>query len=91
MNDPATAPSVAHRRETLRKLSAGDPAPPELPLAVAAFTSVLTNEPAEVGAELASRALLPDGSARRFGRQTVVLLRNVVLADDVLTALGRAI
>jgi DNA-binding CsgD family transcriptional regulator len=58
MNDPATAPSVAHRLEALRDLAAGHPAPPELPLAVAAFTSVLTNEPAEVGAELASRALL---------------------------------
>jgi DNA-binding CsgD family transcriptional regulator len=63
MNDPATAPSVAHRRQTLRELSAGNPAPPELPLAVAAFTSVLTNEPAEVGAELASRALLAGRSA----------------------------
>ena len=63
MNDPATAPSVADRRETLRKLSAGHPAPPELPLAVAAFTSVLTNEPAEVGAGLANRALLAEPTA----------------------------
>ena len=58
MNDPATAPSAALRREALRVRAADDrEAPPEL-LAVAAFTSVLTNEPAEVGAELASRALL---------------------------------
>src|SRR5947207_1007852 len=63
MNDPGTAPSVALRRETLRERVAGHPAPPELPLAVAAFTSILTNEPAEVGAELATRALLAGGSA----------------------------
>ena len=67
MNDPATAPSVAHRRQTLLRLTAGDPAPPELPLAVAAFTSVLTNEPAEVGAELAGRALLAGRNAPASG------------------------
>jgi DNA-binding CsgD family transcriptional regulator len=63
MNDPATAPSVALRSKTLRERVAGHPAPPELPLAVAAFTSILTNEPAEVGAELATRALLAGDSA----------------------------
>jgi DNA-binding CsgD family transcriptional regulator len=63
MCDPVTAPSLALRRERLRERAAGNPAPPELPLAVAAFTSILTNEPAEVGAELASRALLAGGSA----------------------------
>jgi DNA-binding CsgD family transcriptional regulator len=63
MNDPATAPSVARRRETLRERVGGHPAPPELPLAVAAFTSILGNEPAEVGAELATRALLAGDSA----------------------------
>jgi DNA-binding CsgD family transcriptional regulator/tetratricopeptide (TPR) repeat protein len=63
MNDPATAPSVALRRETLRERVARHPAPPELPLAVAAFTSVLSNEPAEVGAELATHALLAGDSA----------------------------
>ena len=58
MNDPVTAPSVALRREALRERAAGHPAaPPEL-LAAAAFISVLTNEPAEVGADLATRALL---------------------------------
>jgi DNA-binding CsgD family transcriptional regulator/tetratricopeptide (TPR) repeat protein len=58
MNDPVTAPSVALRRETLRKRAASDPAaPPEL-LAAAALISILTNEPAEVGADLATRALL---------------------------------
>jgi DNA-binding CsgD family transcriptional regulator len=58
MNDPATAPSVSHRRERLRELTAGQTAPGELPVAVAAFVSVLMNEPAEVGAELAGRALV---------------------------------
>jgi len=63
MNDPGSAPSVALRREALGERVAGHPAPPELPLAVAAFTSILTNEPAEVGAELATRALLAGDSA----------------------------
>ena len=67
MNDPATAPSVAHRRQTLLGLTAGEPTPPELPLAVAAFTSVLMNEPAEVGAELAGRALLARRNAPASG------------------------
>jgi DNA-binding CsgD family transcriptional regulator/tetratricopeptide (TPR) repeat protein len=58
MNDPVTAPSVALRRETLREQAASDPTvPPEL-LAAAALISILTNEPAEVGADLASGALL---------------------------------
>jgi DNA-binding CsgD family transcriptional regulator len=57
MSDPARGPSGALRCETLRDRAAGHPpAPPEL-LAAAAFVSVLRNEPAEVGAELASRAL----------------------------------
>jgi DNA-binding CsgD family transcriptional regulator len=63
MNDPAAAPSVALRSDRLRERVAGHPAPLELPLAVAAFTSILTNELAEVGAELATRALLAGGSA----------------------------
>ena len=57
MNDPVVAASVAGRGQALRERAASDrSAPPEL-LAVAAFTSVLTNEPAEVGADLATRAL----------------------------------
>jgi len=70
MNDPVTAPSVAFRRETLRERAAADPAaPPEL-LAAAALISILTNEPAEVGADLATGALLaadggPSGSDAR--------------------------
>jgi DNA-binding CsgD family transcriptional regulator len=65
MNDPATMPSVSVRRETLRELAAEHPAPPAELLAAAAFISVLTNEPAEVGAELATRALRAGDSALR--------------------------
>lgn len=70
LNDAATAPLLALRAERLRERAARDPsAPPEL-LAVAAFTSILTNEPAGVGAALATRALTagagaPPGSAGR--------------------------
>jgi DNA-binding CsgD family transcriptional regulator len=57
MNDPVAASSMAVRGQALRERAARDrTAPPEL-LAVAAFTSVLTNEPAEIGAELATQAL----------------------------------
>jgi DNA-binding CsgD family transcriptional regulator len=64
LNDPVTAPSVALRREPLRERAAGDPAAPPEVLAAAAFVSILTNEPAETGADLATRALLAEGSAR---------------------------
>ena len=64
LNDPVTAPSVALRRETLRERAAGDAAAPPEVLAAAAFVSILTNEPAETGADLATRALLAEGSAR---------------------------
>jgi DNA-binding CsgD family transcriptional regulator len=63
LNDPVTAPSVALRRERFRERAASDPAAPPEVLASAAFVSVLTNEPAEVGAELATRALLAQDSA----------------------------
>ena len=64
INDPVTASSVAVRGEMLRDRAAGDSAaPPEL-LAAAAFISVLTNEPAEIGADLATRALLVGDRAR---------------------------
>ncbi len=57
MNDPVTAPSVGVRRVALRERAAADrAAPPEL-CAVASFISVLMNQPAEVGAGLATRAL----------------------------------
>ena len=63
LNDPVTAPSVALRRERLRERAASDPAAPPEALASAAFVSILTNEPAETGADLATRALLARDSA----------------------------
>ena len=57
MNDPATASSLAFRRDTLQG-AVGDPSAPRELVAAAAFISVLANDPAEVGAELATRALL---------------------------------
>jgi len=64
LNDPVTAPSVGLRYETLRERAAGDPAAPPDVLAAVAFISVLSNEPAEIGADLATRALLAEDSAR---------------------------
>jgi DNA-binding CsgD family transcriptional regulator len=55
--DVATAPGMARRRDAVRERASVDrSAPPEL-LAVAAFASVLTNEPAPVAVELATRAI----------------------------------
>jgi DNA-binding CsgD family transcriptional regulator len=84
LNDPATAPSIARRREALRARAAGDgAAAPEL-LGVASFISVLANEPAEVCAGLATRALEagesasprlePWFSSSTFARATLSLL-----------------
>jgi DNA-binding CsgD family transcriptional regulator len=57
MNDPVTAPSVGIRRVALRERAAADQtAPPEL-CAVASYISVLMNQPSDVGAGLATRAL----------------------------------
>jgi DNA-binding CsgD family transcriptional regulator len=57
MIDIETSRSLASRRDAVRERAGRDrSAPPEL-LAVAAFSSVLANEPAAVGAQLASRAL----------------------------------
>jgi DNA-binding CsgD family transcriptional regulator len=63
MSDPVTMPSISLRRVTLGERAVDPAAPAEL-LAAAAFVSVLTNERAEVGAELATRALLAGESAR---------------------------
>ncbi len=63
MSDPFALPSSALRGATLRDRAASHPAAPPESLAAAAFVSVLTNEPAEVGAELASRALVAGGRA----------------------------
>jgi DNA-binding CsgD family transcriptional regulator len=73
MNDPVTMPPVSPRRVTLREQAAEDPAAPAELLAAAAFISVLANEPAEIGAQLASRALQAGESGLRGsdGRQWV--------------------
>ena len=92
LNDPLTAPSVAHRcRSVLARAAAEPAAPPEL-LATAGFISVLTNEPAERGADLAApgAARRRDGAAR-VGDPAVVRIHDVVLAGDALAALGRAV
>jgi DNA-binding CsgD family transcriptional regulator len=67
-NDPVTMPPVSARRATLLERAAEDPAAPAELLAVAAFISVLANEPAENAAELASRALRAGESAPRGSR-----------------------
>ncbi|HEX6663145.1 MAG TPA: AAA family ATPase [Gaiellaceae bacterium] len=86
LNDPATAPSMGSRRAALREHAARDgDAPAEL-LGVASFISVLSNEPVDVGADLATRALLaeetkqpgwdgqPSFSSATFARATLALL-----------------
>jgi DNA-binding CsgD family transcriptional regulator len=86
INDPGTASSVALRGEALRERASGHAAaPPEL-LGTAALVSIFTNESAEVGAELATRALVAgenthrgwDGgpwfSSATFARATLSLL-----------------
>src|SRR5262249_45132731 len=57
LNDPATGASTAFRARALEERARADAdAPPDV-LAAAAFTSILANVPAGVGAELAGRAL----------------------------------
>jgi DNA-binding CsgD family transcriptional regulator len=63
LNDPVTAPSLTLRAERLRERAAGDHAASLEVLAVAGFTSILTNEPARIGADFATRALLAGGDA----------------------------
>jgi DNA-binding CsgD family transcriptional regulator len=67
MNDPATASSLAFRRETLLEHAVGDAGAPRELVAAAAFVSVLANDPAEVGADLATLAAdgAPSGSDSR--------------------------
>jgi DNA-binding CsgD family transcriptional regulator len=86
MNDPDTAASVAARRDALRQRLVGDQGGPPDVLALGAYISVLTNEAAEVGADLATRALQaadntpedgPGGawfSSSTFARSTLSLL-----------------
>ena len=63
-NDPAMAPSLASRRKALRERAATDHEAPAELLGVAAFISVFSNEPADVVADLATRALLADKSTK---------------------------
>jgi DNA-binding CsgD family transcriptional regulator len=77
MNDPTPTGSIDGRRSALRARAENDmPVPAEL-LAAAAFSSVLANEPAEVGAALATRALHAAGekpSTSLVARTTFTLL-----------------
>jgi len=80
MYDPVTTPSVALRRAALRDRAASDlAAPPEL-VAAASQISALMNEPAEVCAELATRALQAGGSAPSGANGRPWFLRNMVFA-----------
>jgi DNA-binding CsgD family transcriptional regulator len=73
MNDPASMPPVSRRRVALRARAAEDPNAPAEVLAAAGFISVLSNEPAEIGSDLATRALeaTDNGLHRRGGRHWV--------------------
>jgi DNA-binding CsgD family transcriptional regulator len=103
MIDGATAPAVVRRRQAARERAEDDAAaPPEL-LAVAAFTAVLTNEPAANGVALARRALaagrdaLPDRTDRpwfsyaTWFSQTTVALLWAEEYDDVRPLLDASI
>ena len=71
MNDPATAPSVALRRETLRERAGDDPAAPAELLAAAAFISVLTTSRPMSAPSLRAAHFGPDRvrlRVRRAGR-----------------------
>jgi DNA-binding CsgD family transcriptional regulator len=86
LNHPATAPTMASRRKALRDRAAGDRGAPAELLGVASFVSIFSNEPADVGADLAARALLaeestqpgwddqPSFSSATFSRATLSLL-----------------
>ncbi len=63
MYDPVTTTSVALRRDALRERAASDGTAPHEFVAAASFISVLMNQPAGVGAGLATRALLAGGDA----------------------------
>ena len=60
MNHPATARSMAVRRQALRRSADSDPEATAEVLAAASVISLVSNEPAEVVAELATRALLAE-------------------------------
>jgi DNA-binding CsgD family transcriptional regulator len=84
MIDPATAPSVAHRREVLRERATRElAAPPEL-LAVGSLISMSNNEPAEICAGLATRALQV-GSGAPAGSDGTPWFAEPTLARATLT------
>jgi DNA-binding CsgD family transcriptional regulator len=99
MNHPPTARSMTLRRQALRERVSDGRAPSEV-LAAAALISVVANEPAEVGAALAARALDaeetdvrvseagPSFSAETFGRATLSLVwaERYVEAQPLLDA-----
>ncbi len=78
MSDPVTAPSMASRGGALREWAGNDPEAPAELLGVASFVSILANEPAAVGARLATRALEAHGepmfASAVFARATLSLL-----------------
>jgi DNA-binding CsgD family transcriptional regulator len=63
LNHPPTARSMALRRQALRQRADRDQAASGAVLAAASVLSLVTNEPAEVVAEIATRALLAEESS----------------------------
>ena len=64
LNDSATAHTASLRLAVLRERAARHPAPPPELLASLAFCGALTNEPAAISADLATRALQVRGISR---------------------------
>jgi DNA-binding CsgD family transcriptional regulator len=63
MNHPPTARAMTLRRHALREHADSDPDPPAEVLAAASVVSLVSNEPAGVVAELATRALVAEETA----------------------------
>ena len=80
MYDPVTTPSVALRRAALRERASRDQAAPAELVAAASQISALMNEPAEVCAELATRALQGEDTAPPGSNGRPWFLRNMVFA-----------
>ena len=91
MIDVETAAAIGRRRDAVRRRAEADPAAPPEALAVAAFTSVLTNEPRTSAIALATRALaagreaLADHSGRPWYAQATWFSQttvSLVVAED---------
>jgi DNA-binding CsgD family transcriptional regulator len=67
LNDPNTAPTTTPRLSALRERAASHEDPPPELLASLAFCGALTNEPATVAADLATRALQASSDPARTG------------------------